>query len=151
VLKHALYVRRHAPWTNWANLDATRARPFDALARDMAADSLPAVAFVIPNIHHDTHDAAFGPLYGDAWLAAHVPAWLHALGPHGLFVLTWDEDDYSAANQILTVFAGPLVRAGARSDREVSHFSVLRTITDGLDCPPFGAAAVDSPVVDIWR
>jgi len=151
VVRAGLYARKHAPWTNWANVDATRARPLDALARDAAGDSLPAIAFVIPNLAHDTHNMAFGARYGDDWLATHVPQWLKALGPHGLFVLTWDEDDYSSANRILTVFAGPLVRPGAVCAREVSHFTVLRTVTDGLGLSPFGAAAVDSPVVDVWR
>jgi acid phosphatase len=151
VVKHAHYVRRHAPWTDFANLDSTRACPLEQLARDVAGDSLPTLAFVIPNLLHDTHNAGYGARYGDDWLAEHVPGWLRALGPRGLFVLTWDEDDYSSANRILTVFAGPLVRPGATSAREVSHFTVLRTITDGLGLPPFGAAAVDSPVVDVWR
>ncbi len=151
VRRAGLYARKHAPWTNWSNVDASRAQPLDAFERDARANALPAVAFVIPNLHHDTHDAEFNARYGDDWLAAHVPGFLRALGPRGLFVLTWDEDDYSESNRILTVFAGPLARPGAKTAREVSHFSVLRTITDGLGVAPFGAAAVDSSVAGVWR
>jgi len=151
ITRQGLYVRKHAPWVNWSNVDATRARPLPDLERAIVADSLPALAFVIPNLHHDTHDPPYGARFGDTWLAAHVPGWLSALGPRGLLVLTWDEDDYSEFNHILTVFAGPLVRPGVISQREVSDYSVLRTIGDGLGLTPFGAAAVDSPVVDVWR
>jgi len=151
-VRHAgLYVRKHAPWTNWSNLDAARARPLPDLERAIAADSLPALLFVIPNLRHDTHDTVTGTRVGDDWLAAHVPGWLAALGPRGLLVLTWDEDDFTEGNHILTVFAGPLVTPGKVSAREMSHFSVLRTITDGLGLAPFGAAAVDSAAIDVWR
>jgi hypothetical protein len=151
-IRHAgLYVRKHAPWTNWSNLDAMHARPLPDLEHAIRVDSLPALAFVIPNLRHDTHDSVTGARVGDDWLAAHVPGWLAALGPRGLLVLTWDEDDFTEGNHILTVFAGRLVRPGAASAREMSHFSVLRTITDGLGLAPFGAAAVDSAAVDVWR
>src|SRR5258708_14481984 len=136
-VRHAgLYARKHSPWTNCSNLDPLRARPLPGLEHAIRVDSLPALLFVIPNLRHDTHDTVTGARVGDDWLAAHVPGWLAALGPRGLLVLTWGEDDFTEGNHILTLVARPLVRPGAGSAREMSHFSVLRTITDRLGPAP---------------
>jgi acid phosphatase len=65
-------------------------------------------------------------------------------------VLTWDEDDHSADNNILTVFAGPLVRPGTASARRITHYTLLRTLCDGLGIAPFGEAASEAPITDVW-
>jgi phosphatidylinositol-3-phosphatase len=148
--KAGLYVRKHAPWTNWSNLDHANERPFTDLDSVEAAGALPNLVFIIPNQHDDTHDAGSTAADGDRWLAAHVPALLRAVGPRGLVILTWDEADISPTNRILTVFAGAPVKRGYVSTRYVSHYSVLRTITGALGLPAFGAAAVDSAITDAW-
>jgi len=151
VCKAGLYARKHAPWTNWSNLDHVNERPFADLDSAEARGTLPNLVFIVPNQRDDTHDAGSTPALGDRWLAAHVPALLQAVGPRGLVILTWDEADLSPTNQILTVFAGSPVKRGYLSARSVSHYSVLRTITAALGLPAFGAAAVDSAITDAWR
>jgi hypothetical protein len=143
-----LYHRRHAPWTDFSNLDHSRERPFEDLASDIAAGTLPRLAFVIPNNCDNTHDCPIST--GDAWLAAHVPDMVSAVGAQGFVVLTWDEDDDNANNNILTVFAGGLVRSGYVSPRPIRHYTVLRTITDALGVAPFGAAVNEAPITDVW-
>jgi acid phosphatase len=148
-----LYVRKHAPWTNFGNLDQTRARPYTDLATDIAAGQLPPLAFVIPNNCHNSHNSSTpgcGIADADAWLGANLPAMIQAAGPRGLVVLTWDEDDSGSANHVLTAFAGGLVQPGAVSNRRVTHYTVVRTICDALGLAPFGQAVSESPIDDVW-
>ena len=143
-----LYLRRHCPWTDFSNLDHSRERPYGDLAADRAAGTLPALAFVIPNNCDNSHDCSVA--VADAWLAANVPAMLDSLGPAELLVLTWDEDDQTAANHILTVFVGPRVRPGYASVTPITHYTVLRTICEALGIAPFAAAANESTITDVW-
>jgi acid phosphatase len=143
-----LYHRRHCPWTHFGNLNPLNERPYTDLAVDIANGTLPTLAFVTPNNCHNTHDCAVS--VGDAWLAANIPAMLSAVGPNGLVVLTWDEDNGLSGNQILTVFAGASVRPGLFSMQLISHYTVLRTICDALGVSPFGTAVGEIPIVDVW-
>jgi acid phosphatase len=85
------------------------------------------------------------------WLSQNLPAMISAVGPNGLVILTWDEDDSSQGNRILTVFRGQLVIPGATSNRSITHYSVVRTICDALGLPPMAAAAFDAPITDVWQ
>jgi acid phosphatase len=142
------YRRKHAPWPDFSNLNHNNERPYSDLASDIANNQLPALAFVVPNNCHDTHDCSIAT--GDAWLAANVPAMLKALGTRGMLILTWDEDDGASGNHVLTVFAGPAVKEGLAYTQTVNHHNVLRTICDALGVPPFGGAANATPIESIW-
>jgi acid phosphatase len=149
---HGTYTRKHCPWTNWSNIDHRNERPYAALEEDIVSGKLPNLAFVIPNNCHNTHRGrgGCGPAEGDAWLAANLPAMVRAVGPRGVVVLTWDEDDGHHSNHILTLFKGRLVRRGYLASRRVTHYTVLRTLCDALGLPPFGAAAQETPITDVW-
>jgi phosphatidylinositol-3-phosphatase len=142
------YVRRHAPWTNFRNVDPSRERPYADLATDLAAGRLPRLAFVIPNTCDDMHSC--GLAAGDAWLSHEAPAWLAAVGPRGVVVLTWDERDSGTDNHILTVIAGGPVRAGVVSARPITHYTLLRTLCEGLGLPIFGGAVHERAIDDVW-
>ena len=144
-----LYVRKHNPWTNFANLNHQNERPYTDLAKDIAAGKLPNLAFVTPNQRDDMHSGSLAK--GDAWLSRNLPAMVKAVGPQGIVVLTWDEDDDGPSNHILTVAAGGPVKAGYVSPRRSSHYTLLRTICDALKLPAFGAARSETPNSDIWR
>ena len=148
-----LYTRKHEPWTNFGNLDHERERPYTDLAADLAAGRLPRLAFVIPNNCHNSHnskDAGCDARAADAWLAEALPPLIAAAGPRGLVVLTWDEDDQHAANHILTVFMGGAVTPGIVSARRITHYTLVRTIGDGLGLEPFGFAARETPIDSVW-
>ena len=148
----SLYTRKHDPWTDFTNVDHTNEVPFSQLAADEAGGTLPDLAFVIPNNCDNSHNSGCSVAAGDTWLSRNVPAMLDAVGARGMVVLTWDEDDFTASNHILTVFQGVLVKGGANvSTRHVTHYTVLRTICDVLGLQPFGAAALESPLTDIWN
>jgi len=148
-----LYTRKHAPWTNFGNVSQLNGRPFSDFAADVAAGQLPALAFVVPNNCHNSHNSSTvgcGIPDADGWLAANLPAMITAAGSRGLVILTWDEDDSANANHVLTVFSGGLVQPGAVSNRLVTHYTLVRTICAALGLPSFGQSATEAPIDDVW-
>jgi hypothetical protein len=120
---------------------------FGQLARDLRAGTLPAFAFVVPNLCDDTHDCDVA--HGDRFLARTIPPLRHQLGPHGFLVLTYDEGSSDAGccggaargGHIATIVLGPDVPAGRRDARELDHYGVLRSIEDAFGLGHLGAAA----------
>jgi hypothetical protein len=127
-------------------------RPYEDLAIDIANGTLPDLAIVVPDVCNDTHnDCGQDTIQiGDDWLSRNVPAMIDAVGPRGLVILTWDEDDGSDGNHILTVFSSPLARTGYVSGRFINHFVLTRTICDALGLPAFAEAAAFDPITDVW-
>jgi hypothetical protein len=142
------YQRKHAPWTEFSNLDHMNERPLTDLFPDIAAGNLPALAFVVPNMCNSTHDCSLTT--GDTWLAGIVPALIDAVGSNGVVILTWDEDDNGSFNHILTVFAGATVKPGYSHTIFMNHYGVLRTICDALGLAPMGAASTSGSIYDVW-
>jgi len=127
---------------------------YSALAIDLRATSTtPNFAFITPNLCNDTHDCSSAT--GDTWLSHNLPPILSSPActtQRCLVVLTWDEDDSSQSNHVLTVFAGSAARTGTVSSTRYNHFSLLRTIEDVLGVPTQtanDAAAV--PMTDMLR
>jgi phosphatidylinositol-3-phosphatase len=141
------YARKHVPWADFSNVPAAVNQPFTRWpAGDYAR--LPAVSFVIPNLCDDMHDCPVA--VGDAWLRAHLSGYASwAMTHDSLLIVTWDEDDGSAANQIPTIFAGQRVKPG-QYPTPITHYAVLRTIEDAFGLPHDGAAASAQPVTGIW-
>jgi phosphatidylinositol-3-phosphatase len=140
------YARKHNPWVDFTNIPANANLPLSALPTDFAA--LPTVSVVIPNLCNDMHDCSVDT--GDGWARQHLSAYLDWARTHNsLLIVTFDEDDDSAANHIPTVFVGPMVRPGDVADY-INHYAILRTIEDMYQLPPLGAAAATSPVTGIW-
>jgi hypothetical protein len=69
-----------------------------------------------------------------------------------LLIVTWDEDSDKAKenNRIVTLFVGPMVKAG-RSDQRITHYNVLRTIEDLYGLSHSGASADAEPITQIWK
>jgi acid phosphatase len=142
------YARKHVPWTDFRNVPGSVSVPF---SRFPATDftRLPTVSFVIPNLCNDMHDCSVQT--GDAWLRAHLSGYASwAMTHNSLLVITWDEDDGSQANQVLTIFAGQQVKPGRYAER-ITHYSVLATIEAAYGLPRDGSAAAATPVSDTWR
>jgi acid phosphatase len=114
----------------------------------LAAGRLANLVFVVPNQCDDMHDCSVST--GDTWLKNNVPRLLSAVGPRGVVVLTWDEDDGSASNRILTVMVGAPVKVGYVSSGTINHYTVLRTLCEGLGLQAFGAASGKTPIGDAW-
>lgn len=103
---------------------------YSKLAADLGSSATtPNFAFIVPS--GPTHNGSHSISGGDDWLSANLPAILHAPACSAqscLLVLTWDEDNYSGRNQVLTVFAGSAARRGHVSSVAYDHFSLLRTV-----------------------
>ncbi len=148
-----LYTRKHDPWTQFGNLNHANERPYTDLAADLAANTLPNLAFIIPSNCHNSHNS---PAPGctvadaDAWLAANLPAVLAALGARGLLILTWDEDDNVSGNHVLTVFAGAKVIPGAVAAQTVTHYTLTRLICEALGLAPFANGVAEPSITNVW-
>lgn len=117
-----------------------------SLPTDLVA--LPTVAVVIPNLCNDMHDCSVAR--GDTWAQQHLPAYLDWARTHNsLLIVTFDEDNGTAANHIPTVLAGPMVRPGDVPIR-INHYTIMRTIEDMYGLVPLGAAAAIPPITGIW-
>ncbi|MDQ2858534.1 MAG: alkaline phosphatase family protein [Candidatus Eremiobacteraeota bacterium] len=139
------YASKHAPWTFFTNVPREDGV---ALSTLRSYETLPDLAFVIPNLVHDMHSA--GIERGDAWLHEHIdPLITWANGHNTLVVVTWDESSAKFSNHIPTLFVGPMVRPG-RYDEPVTHFRLLRTIEDLFGLPHAGRSADVEPILDCW-
>lgn len=140
------YARKHNPWVDFANIPTSANQPLSALPTDFAA--LPTVAVVIPNLCNDMHDCSV--VTGDAWAQHHLAGYLQwALTHNSLLIVTFDEDNGTAANHIPTVFTGPMVRPSDVVER-IDHYTILRTLEDMYGLTPLGAAAASPVITDIW-
>lgn len=136
------YAAKHNPWADFDNVPASADQPFTAWPADPAA--LPTVAFVVPNMCDDMHDCSIRN--GDDWARQHLDAYRRWASDHdSLLVVTFDENDGSAGNQILTLVTGAGVRPGVRTE-SVNHYSVLRTVEDRYGLLPLGGAAKAAPL-----
>ncbi|MDQ2863978.1 MAG: alkaline phosphatase family protein [Bacteroidota bacterium] len=153
-----LYARKHAPWVNWLgnkenNIPDSLSLPMTAFPKDFG--QLPTVAFAIPDQDHDMHNigkpgdsAAISR--GDIWLKENLGAYVEWAKTHNsLLILTYDEDQFTPQNHILTLFAGANVEPGKYSEK-INHYSVLNTLE-----AIYGLHVTDSTnafvIRDVWK
>ncbi|MGI8668181.1 MAG: alkaline phosphatase family protein [Jatrophihabitans sp.] len=143
------YARKHNPWVNFtSNVPASSNLTFAAFPAASSYSSLPTVSFVIPNLNDDMHDGTIAA--GDSWLKNNIDSYAQWAKTHNsLLVVTWDEDDSSASNQIPTIFYGAPVKTGTYSER-ITHYGVLRTLEQAYGLPYVGSSATATPITDCW-
>ena len=149
-----LYTRKHAPWSYFSNVDHSNERPYSELAGVLAAHALPNLTFVVPNNCHNTHNSSTPGCTladGDAWLAANLPPIIDELGPNGLLILTWDEDDEASSQHILTALTGPKVIPGSTYAPTATHYATARLVCDVLGLPVIGFGIFENPILGIWQ
>ncbi len=150
------YARKHNPAANWVGTGtnqilSTTNQPFTAFPTNYA--NLPTVSIVVPNLNNDMHNGTGnGPItLGDTWYQTNVrPYLLWAETHNSLLILTWDEDDLSSSNLILTVFGGQMVKRGTDTST-INHFSVLRTVEDMYKLGHAGSSAQAAPITNCWK
>ena len=153
------YVPRHNPMVYFDDIRNNAARcsshdvPYTALAVDLSsASTTPNYALMVPNLCNDMHNCSVNT--GDTWLKNNLPAILNSPActvDKCLLILTWDEDDGSQSNQVLTIFAGSGAKSGGvTSSVSYTHFSMLRTIENIFGLPTqAGNDAAASPMTDL--
>ena len=146
------YYRKHNPAVNWqgSNVSSNMNLPFTTFHWNYSV--LPTVSIVVPDQANDMHDGEQQEAIsrGDKWLQANIEPFLRwAQRNNSLLILTWDEDDDTSNNQIVTMFIGPMVKPGAYSIK-INHYTVLRTLTDMFGLESLGKSK-SVPAIDyIW-
>jgi hypothetical protein len=142
------YARKHVPWVDFSNVPRSVTRSFSSFPTGNYGQ-LPDVSFVIPNLCDDMHDCSVAT--GDSWLRRNMSSYATWARQHSsLLIVTWDEDDGSASNQIPTIFVGQQVRTG-KSAMPITHYSVLHTIESLYRLPPNANAATAAVITSVWR
>lgn len=142
-----LYRRKHNPVPDFTAVPAEANQPFSAFPADYT--KLPTVAFVVPNMVNDMHDGSVAQ--ADAWLKQSLDGYVQwARSHHSLLILTWDEDDGTEDNRIVTLVLGEGVKPG-RYDEKITHYDVLRTLTDMYGVKSMGHAVEAKAIDDIWK
>jgi phosphatidylinositol-3-phosphatase len=143
---YGAYYRKHNPAANWRRL-AVLNQPFGAFP--LKFERLPTVALLVPDQHNDMHDGSVAQ--GDAWLAKNIEPYVQwAMSHNSLLIVTWDEDDSSAGNQVATLFIGPMVQRG-HSEQRINHYNILRTIEEMFGLEYLGNSAEAEPVDSVWQ
>ena len=153
--KSYLYARKHAPWVNWLgvgknNFPDSLSLPMSQFPTDY--NQLPSLAFVIPNMDNDMHNGGYPGAgasikRGDDWLKEKLSGYINWAQQHNsLFILTFDEDDFTKQNHILTLFAGPMIKPGEYAEK-INHYNLYRTIE-----AIYGASNNSDMVIrDVWN
>jgi phospholipase C len=153
---YGLYARKHNAAADFPVLPASANQPFANFASIVANATLPTVSFVAPDLCNDMHGAGSCSganliALGDTWLQNNLPQYLSSpAARNGLLIVTWDEDDSSGVNQIPTIFFGAHVKPGFASAAIVNHYNLLRTLEEMYGLAPLGAAALETPITDVW-
>jgi hypothetical protein len=144
------YWRKHAPWTNFSNLNQTTvSQPYSAFPSDFTR--LPTVSWVVPDQCNDMHNVPRCSVSrGDTWAKDHLDAYAQWAKTHNsLLIVTFDEDDGTPTNHVATMFVGARINPGNYSER-IDHYTVLRTIEAMYGLPGVGSAANRSPITDVF-
>jgi acid phosphatase len=145
------YAVKHNPWayfssrasrTNCARYDVPAGTvTAGALHRDIQAGTLPTVGLLVPNICNDGHDCSLAS--ADAWLhrwTAALTAGRDYRAGRLAIIVTFDEDDNSAGNTVLTVVVAPHTR-GVAGSRAFTHYSMSRYLSEIAGVRPLRSAA----------
>ena len=145
------YAVRHNPWTYFTDPpERDHCRAYDvpagspsagALHDDLRAGTLPTVGWVTPNLCHDGHDCPLST--ADDWLHQWLPVVMN--GPDFragrlAVVVTFDEDEGTTANTVLTTVIAPAVHHVVAS-APCSHYCWTRYADDLAGAPALNLAA----------
>jgi hypothetical protein len=156
VASSGAYARKHCPWVNWQGsgqnqIPSTCSMSMDNFPTDFT--HLPDVAFVIPNQNNDMHNGS-DPVkiqVGDSWVQHNLKGYIDwAMTHNSLFILTFDEDNFSSVNHIPCLFMGEKVQPGSYYLNGYTHYDLLRTVEDMFTLPHAGNAATAHSIEEIW-
>jgi len=137
----------HNPFAFYGGACPSNVVPLTSLAIDLNGNT-PRFTWITPDRCHDTHDC--GVAVGDEWLRQAVgqitssKAWKSG----GVLFITWDEDDESAGNRVLTLVVAPGI-PHRTSAREYTHYSLLATVEDLLGVERLGQAIGARSMTDL--
>ncbi|WP_345501719.1 alkaline phosphatase family protein [Pedococcus ginsenosidimutans] len=138
------YAVKHNPWPYFTAEAAQCARhnlPLSAFDADVRSGHLPNAGMLLPDLCNDAHNCPLAT--ADAWFAERMK--LIEAGPDWragrlAVVLTADEDDHSAGNQVLTVVAHPSLDHVVVTT-PLTHYSLTRLYAEVTGTTPLGSGA----------
>jgi hypothetical protein len=145
------YAVKHNPWAYFSDaVSRSNCRRFDVptgtvsagpLRSDINTGRLPTLGLLVPDICHDGHDCSLAT--ADGWLKSWLP--VVQAGPDYragrlAIVVTFDEDDTSGNNTVLTVVVSPYT-SHIVSSRAYTHYSLARLLAEISGTSPLRSAA----------
>jgi len=134
--------------------------PFTQFASDLAAGTLPAYSFVIPNNSSNSHDCpptmstctlADTLQYSDNWLKTNIALLFDNTDfqQHGLLIITWDESrtntTVNGGGHVATVLAGADVKPGFKSTTFYQDQSLLQLMLHVIGVKTYPNQAATAP------
>ena len=115
----------HDPWEHFPEGTSVQ-KPFSAFpTKDFS--TLPTVSFVIPDDSENMHSGSIAT--GDTWLKDNMNAYAQwAKANNSLMIVTWDENNGAAGNQVATILDGAGVAAGTTDGTHYNHYDLLSTL-----------------------
>ena len=148
------YVQRHDPFIYFDPIRTQTGRcqkgivPLKSLDADLAGNTLPDYAFIMPNLCNSGHNCNLKT--GDKWLKQMVTKLQgsSALGQRYLVAIVFDEasaDNSSccglannAGGHIAGILISPQAKVGFKDETPLSHYSLLKTILISWGLPGLG-------------
>jgi hypothetical protein len=154
------YARKHNPLSFFSDVvndsaQIKRLVPFTQFATDLAGDTLPNYAFVVPNLSDDAHNGTLQT--ADAWLQTNIAPLLAnpSFQADGLLIIVFDESDTDNTNgggRVVWAVISPKAKVGFTSSTVYQHQNTLRLMAEGLGLTSFpGAAATASNMAEFFR
>jgi acid phosphatase len=154
------YAVKHNPWAYFSST-ASRAncQQYDlpagtpgqgALHDDALAGSLPTIGLLIPDLCNDGHDCSLQ--VADDWLHQWLPFLMQATDYRSgrlTIVVTFDEDDRTAGNVVLTTVVAPSVSHLVVST-PLTHYSLSRYLAEVAGVAPLGEAATSASLASAF-
>ncbi|MGA2759854.1 MAG: alkaline phosphatase family protein [Candidatus Cybelea sp.] len=139
-----LYMRKHVPWPDFTKIPASVSIVYPGPLKKPPSQ----FTWITPNMCDDMHDCPIST--GDAWAKKNLPKLIKwDVANAGLLILTFDENDGSAGNQIPTILIGN-VNPGQYS-QTINHYSVLRTIEDIFGLKHLGSSGSATPIQGVVK
>ena len=143
------YARKHNPLSFFSDVvdDSTQRQnlvPFSQFAKDLADQTLPDYAFIVPNLCDDAHDCSLST--ADTWLKTNIDPLIRSalFQRDGLLIITFDEagsDNTGGGGRVACVVVSPRAKRGYQSTATYQHESALRLSAQALGLTAFPGAA----------
>lgn len=151
--------KRRVPLLNFASVQSNPRRSArivnaEEFLRDARAAKLPTYSFYSPSLINHRSDTALET--ESTWLEHFVQAFGRTGASHQrvLLAVVWDEGggEDARSNRVLAMLFGDVVKPG-RYSRNLTHYSLLRTIEDNFGLLPLADGdAKATPIPDaVWR
>jgi phospholipase C len=137
----------HNPFAYYGGACPANVVPSSQLAGDLAQGNT-RFSWIVPDACHDQHSCPLA--VGDEWLRETVGLIIASAAwkPGSALFITWDEDDGSAGNHVLTLVVQP-GHHHVVSQVAYDHYSLLATVEDMLGLPRLANAANARPMSDL--